>query len=176
MLNKFNRFLIIFACAVSLVGMSETESKAWSFLGGGWLWGSYEATYEIAGGQKPGTLTTFVASEINVLEACLVCLNPGNNRKDVRKGLGGITVEVFSTSDEFQYDERGRYTLEQEVCSTVGEGECDQAYFENFWGVSIDDCRNDNWMPYQFLVNRLILSGRILTDCSIDEYGNPFDW
>lgn len=173
----FKRIFLIGALGISLMAFSVTAVGAWSFVSGGTYWCHYKIWYDIRGGQKPGTLTTFLASGIQVLDACLVCKNPGSKRLDVRIGKGGITLVIYSTDRSFQFDDRGKIYAEQTVHADVDfiyndplhpcyqDLECSQAAFEDLWHVSVDDCRNKGWLPFQYLMKSFYLTGRMLTDC-----------
>jgi hypothetical protein len=171
----FKRIMLIGILAFSLMALLAPQVMAWA-LWGQWGWCHYKATYDIRGGQKPGTLTTFLASDFLVLEGAHVCRNP--NRYDVRVGYGGIKLRVVSSGVNWQFDNRGRTEETQKIPASVDfifndplhdcylDLECAQAAFEKLWGVSrFKDCRNDKWWPYMFLVKRVMLTGRILTDC-----------
>jgi len=181
--------------------VSSTTAFAWN-ISNLFGWGSYLATFDIRGGQQPGTIGTFLASELAVDQAALICVNPGKWRQDVRSGKGGITILDFTSADDFlTYDERGRFFVDREYPYSVlefaeamydggnGPSGCnpDQSYdslyancseafnaFNALYNVSSADCRNDNWLPWAYLIQRVTLYGAIVVDC-IDPANPSFE-
>jgi hypothetical protein len=182
------RILVIVSVCFGMMALLQTQAMAWNLGSGGWGYGSYYAFYIITGGQKPGTTTTFVGTTGQVTQAALICVNPGTNKLDVRKGLGGATIQDFGNLGDANqsYDERGKFTFQTaSICSkadvtldngTVIPGECDLLTFENTWGVDEGDCRNSNWDPYQYLVQKVTITGTILTDCDVPPDPIPPDY
>jgi hypothetical protein len=144
MFKKFSSLLIIFAVAISLIVLSQTESNAQvgegcgrcgqpdcilTLVHGNWIWTSYAAEYDIEG-FAPITPNIFIASSVYVRQGCLACLNPvtGEERFD-NQTIIGTTAQFFSSAEEnLQSVGDGLYTFTQEVCATVVEevcGECD---------------------------------------------------
>jgi len=166
----------------------QTQAIAWGTSGGGWGRGSYYAFYDIHGGQRPGTNTTYVGTNAFIIQASLVCKNPGGER-DVRGGKGGITIQILSDlANAKQMDDRGRFTLTTDpICSQDGETItitnfdqtitthlCDQVDLKDLYDVDTTDCRNANWFPFDYLVQKLNVSGTIYTNCTgVDSEGFP---
>jgi len=201
-MNMLKKAMFMGVLCLMLMTLLPVSAFAWNIPTGGWVWGSYQAWFELRGGQKPGTITTFLASEVQVNDAALVCTNPGRWRQDVRQGMGGLTIIQFISSTGFRpFDDRGRFLVDQEFPYNVvefaeriydgGAGpsgcnpdqstdllytNCPAAFeaFNEFYHVSSADCRNDNWVPWAYLIQNLDLTGTILEDCS-DPSNPSFD-
>jgi len=181
------RTMVILLLCFSMMVLLQTQAMAWTFISGGTGYNSYYFTYTIAGGQKPGTTSTFIGTHGVVKQASLVCFNPGTNQKDVRQGRGGITLDLLSNlgDQNEMYDQRGKYVLTTDlICSRSGESNCicsdidltapcTQENFEIYWDVSVSDCRNTNWFPYEYLIQKLNLSGTVYTECQVNSDGSP---
>ena len=145
MFKKFSSLLIIFAVAISLIVLSQTESNAqcdgcsgydgctWDVESGTWLYQSYEAVINLKG-PFPAPDNIFFESDVYVLQGCLVCQNPETleERLDDSGTIPGTTAYIFSSFFDLQpIGHSGQYTLTQGVCSEgVAEiaevcGECD---------------------------------------------------
>jgi hypothetical protein len=146
-----------------MMAVFQTQAMAgYGFSSAGWNWNTYTISYIIHGGQNPDLTSTFVASEAQIIEGSLVCVNPGGDF-DVRQGKGGITIFATSQLTSDQLNENGKFVVEQLVCGTVAD--CGLDDFQQTWGVDETHCRNNNWSPDQLLVTSLFLYGQILTDC-----------
>ena len=185
------RTMVIVILCFSMTVLLQAQAMAWNFpCCGGGGYNSYYFTFTIAGGQKPGTITTFVATNAVVKKASLVCFNPGTNQKDVREGKGGITtIDLISNlGDQNEvYDHRGKFILTTDlVCSRVNETNCicsdtdpslnlpcNQENFNLFWNVGVPDCRNANWTPLEYLIQQFNLNGTVYTDCELNLGGSP---
>lgn len=173
------RTMVIGALCFSMMVILQTQANAWS-IGGTWGRGSYYAIYDIRGGQKPGTTTTYVGTQAFIIQASLVCKNPGGDL-DVRGGQGGISIDVLTDfANAKEMDDRGKFTLTTDpICSTVGETVtitnsdqtittrlCDQVDLYDLYDVDSADCRNSNWTPFDYLVQKLNVTGTIYTNCT----------
>jgi len=131
MFKKFSSLLIIFAVAISLIVLSQTESNAqcdgcsgyegcvWDVESGTWIYHSYEAVINLKG-PFPAPDNIFFESEVYVLQGCLVCQNPETleERLDDSGTIPGTTALTFSSFFDLQpIGHSGQYTLTQGVCS-----------------------------------------------------------
>jgi hypothetical protein len=162
------RSMVIGILCLSLMALLQPQAMAgisFKSAGNPWSWSNpYTIQYVLVGNENTD-YHNFVASEIQLLEACLVCEN--NGQFDVRGGLGGTTILTYSATTEAEKDEAGRVTLTQTLCATVDPGNsCTLEDFRALWGGGEPlDCRNRNWTEYQFLATSLILTGEVYTDC-----------
>src|ERR671918_272441 len=99
-MTMLKKIMMVALLVVSVIAISETESTAYSYKGysGCYGCGSYEGTWEVGGG---GRSPSFLVSEFTLLNAALVCINPGTKQRDVRSGQGGIILTDFVTEEEF---------------------------------------------------------------------------
>ena len=144
----FKRLMLISILAFSMIALSNTQATAWNFGAAGWGWGSYEAWYDVRGG-GPDPDSVFLLSEVQVLDAALVCVNPGNWRLDVRQGKGGITLVNVTPGGAFEpADERGRFTVTEEIASSIVD------FGENLFAldpVTYSGCNPDSyWIDGEF--------------------------
>jgi hypothetical protein len=130
------RLLLIGVLSISMMALSRTNLNAYSVGGGVGMYvcnplllytnpvlylllgcGSNIATWEVRGGQKPGTTTTFFDGEYGIedmYDAAVVCTN--NAEYDVRYGGGGTTtIDISSADAQLLYDGRGKYKLNQPI-------------------------------------------------------------
>lgn len=144
MFKKFSRTLIIFAVAMCLIVLSQTESNAqvvpgvcggcgqrpceWVFVNGNWIWGSYEAVYDIQGAISL-PVNMFVESKMIVVDSCLVCQNPENLEELSLSWLPRrtFTAKTYSSFDDFELVGLDFYELTEEVCSTTVEEGAEEA-------------------------------------------------
>ena len=143
MFKKLSSFLMVFAVAVSLTGMSAVESNAQEECGtcgtpacsghiddGGIVKNSYEPWYDIWAGPRPNF--EFISSDIRVVESCLVCQNPQNTEETELSFLPQLAfppAQIFSPAEDLVPLGDGDYSLVQKACSFAGEvleecGEC----------------------------------------------------
>jgi hypothetical protein len=132
--------------------------------------GSYFCKSAIKGGAAPTVIDqSFLFSQIDVLKASLACTNGGQT--DVRNLGQGGTIEQFtdlSTGSEGEFGDREKgkfYVSTYPLCWTteeVIEGNCDPVLFDS---VSRENCRNNNWVPEQYMIQIAKLTGQI-KDCS----------
>lgn len=178
----FKRLIMIGLVSMGLLAMLVSEAKAYTYKGYGGCYGcaSYKGTWELTGGQKPGS-TAIIVGQFELQTGALVCVNPGSNQRDVRSGVGGISIiEVVSSEDELRFDRRGKFFLDQRVLSTVTEfndfcdanpGECDtsggQGLFNEIYAVTNEDCKSGgtNWTPSEYLWGNHLATGTVYRDC-----------
>ena len=185
----FKRLLLIVALCITLIALSAPVAQAWRGFGClGFLCGSSCTVWQLKGGDKPGSC--YIVGTIQVVDACLVCLNPSNKeQKDVREGLGGITPPLqISTEDNYlltqnkvklvnmcfpsSVEEFG-LPIFSEFCLAYGDP-CDpQVAFEKFYNVDKTSCRNSNWTPSEYIITSAkVVNGQIWCDCTADP-GTP---
>ena len=187
----FKRVVMIGLLVISLLAILRTEAKAYNFSGYTGVWNTYLGQWKAVGGQKPGTTDTFLVGHFTFQTGALVCGNPGTNQRDVRSGLGGtVPIEAISSQDQFNFDKRGNFTVDQHVLTTVAEftafcdpsqtggapAQCFQCgtsgtqlctgleIFELVYNVSTADCKN-GWTPLEYLWGNHTAEGTIQSDC-----------
>jgi hypothetical protein len=139
------------------------------------VWNTYTLVFEIKGGGSIDDMAgTFVGSKLEVSKATLVCSNPGTNNRDVRGGVGGITLIIDTPLNDqttTPIDNRGRfqvtseeiYAIRDEIpAATVDE---QQSIFNAYWMVYSTDCNSEQWDPYAYLIQSVKITGIIYT-CS----------
>jgi hypothetical protein len=143
MFKKFSSLLIIFAVAISLIVLSETESNAQcggcgepecdaEFPGDGdLLKGSYIPWFDIVRLTTPippGTSLFFLTS-IEAVSGCIVCQDPETDDESlVSLPSREISTQIYSPSEDLQPVGDGLERLTVEACETAVEevcGECD---------------------------------------------------
>lgn len=171
---------------IGVLAMSATEVNAYNYTGTGTTTQcvnppgdttpinpfrcSFHKQWELVGGQQPGSIA-IIENVYSVTTAALVCVNPGTGRKDVRIGVGGITFITVNPETAFAFDDRGRFVLNETIPTAVPEFEVlfpgsGQAEFEAFYRVSNLDCRNSNWLPFEYYYGNHTASGTIFRDCT----------
>jgi hypothetical protein len=190
----FRKTILINVVAVGLIALlGSVVSAAITCTSASWgCKKSQCAIFELKGGAKPGSC--FILGDIRVVEACLVCVNPGGD-EDVREGVGGIsditylesTDSAFITANKlkivnmclpYTVDEFNSYEY-KDFCSSVLGKECltyqdAQEAFEKFYEINSSNCVNSNWRPFQYIITTVEVIGDVWCgDCTFDENNNP---
>jgi hypothetical protein len=116
------KFLLIITIGISLIAMTDTEVKAWSFKPNfDFTWGSYTGCYEIAGG-GPDFIDVTVQGNFLPTDAFLVAMN--NAGHDSLVGIGHARgVDTTAQPADFIVDENGRMFVCIDVAAFADE--CD---------------------------------------------------
>ena len=92
--------MFIGVLCLSLIALLQAQSLAWTFVSAGWGYKCYFADFVVRGGSSD-LEHTFLGSQVSVLDAGLVCVNPGNLSRDVRIGMGGITFSKETEASDW---------------------------------------------------------------------------
>ncbi len=137
MFKKFSSLLIIFAVAISLIVLSQTESNACGGCsgipcdgegdGGGQKIGSYITWFDIVRLETPVPLgtTMFIKTNIEAVSGCIVCQDPETDDESlVSLPSREISTQIYSPSEDLQPVGDGLERLTQEACETAVEEVC----------------------------------------------------
>lgn len=133
---------------------------------------SYDAEFEVTGGDNPHIATFFVGSYL-VGNGYLLGVNPQG--KDVTVGIAGLAgTEQISPSGDVFIDKNGKQFLPQILKNKLEEFENLDKFLE-FWSLEEiwEELLNQNWTPSEILVTWFKIDGEFLTDCLCTDQTDP---